>query len=197
MSIWLMADRRVTVYRLSDYVLDSVVATTAGLAPSRQPAKPACIEVRSTGGAGGTVTVQGIVAGSADSETLTFAGPDVLTTRKVFQSLNSTIAFAVTGMAGATLSASATGSDGSAIQTVTGAVATDWPMRMDRGFSKWPGKYTQGVAQTEETRFYMEYASWSPRENDVFVDGLTSEQDRKSTRLNSSHSQQSRMPSSA
>jgi hypothetical protein len=177
MSITLMADRRVTVYRVSPYVLDPTTVA-ASFPPSRQAAKTACIEVRVTNTTTpGTVTVHGIVAGVVDSETLTFPnGADVLATTKLFQNLNSAAAFTVTGLTGGTIVVEAVGRDGSRIETITGAMAVQWPMRMDRGLTKWPGKQEYGVNQSEETRFYMDWTSWQPREGDIFVDSLTAEE---------------------
>lgn len=177
MSITAMADRRVTVYRVSPYVLDPV-AIAASFAPSRQASKTACIEVRVTNTAvPGTVTVHGIVNGVGDSETLDFPnGADVRATTKRFQNLNSSAAFTTTGLTTGTIVAEAVGRDGSRIETITGAMATQWPMRMDRGLAKWPGKQEYGVNQSEETRFYMDSTFWSPREGDIFVDGLTNEE---------------------
>lgn len=173
MSITALADRRITVYRRSPYVLDPV-AVAASLLPSRQPARESCVEVTTTGGAAGTVTIAGTVAGLPDSETLTMqVGGDQRATGLVFTSISS---ITTTGLAGATISAQAVGRDGSRNHAVSATVATGWPMRMDRGSVRWPSP-PFGSAQIEDTVFYMDWtAAWEPREGDVFVDDRTGQE---------------------
>jgi hypothetical protein len=175
MSITAMADRLINVYRRTSLVRDQI-AVSPSIACSRQPARPACIEVRLTGGAAGVVTVFGTVAGSSASEALAFpGGADALCTHKVFSAL-ATPAFTTTGLAGGRLQAEAVGRDGSRVHATTAPVASDWPMRLDRSTARWPVPIAGG-AQTERTVFYMDFtADWSPREGDVFVDQRTLEE---------------------
>jgi hypothetical protein len=173
MSITALADRRITVYRRSPYVLDPVAVAPA-LAPSRQPARESCIEITTSGGAAGTVTVSGTVSGLPDSETLVLnAGGDQRATGLVFTSVSG---IATAGLAGATVSAQAVGRDGSRNHSVSAVVVTGWPMRMDRGSVRWPSP-TFGSSQMEDTVFYLDWSpAWEPREGDVFVDDRTGQQ---------------------
>lgn len=172
----MMADRAITVHRRSPRVLDPV-AVAALLSASRQPSRAACIEVRTTGGAAGTVTISGTVNGAPATELLTFTGPDVLCGRKLFSALN-VPAFATTGLAGATLQAEAVGRDGSRVHAETAVVVSAWPMRMDRstGQRSWP-VLPAGVSELEQTTFFMDWTdAWMPRNGDIFVDDRTAEE---------------------
>lgn len=173
MSITALADRRITVHRRSPYVLDPVAVAPA-LAPSRQPARESCIEVTTTGGAAGTVTVNGTVAGLPNAEVINLlAGGDQRATGLVFTSISS---ITTTGLAGATISAQAVGRDGSRNHSVSAVVVTGWPMRMDRGSVRWPAP-PFGASQIEDTVFYLDWSpTWEPREGDVFVDDRTGQE---------------------
>lgn len=169
MSITALADRRVTVKRRTSLVLDPSTAV-AVMAATRQPARESCIEVNAL--AAGTVTVAGTVNGAPGSEVLTFAGADVLCTKKVFTALDPA-AFTITGaIVGTSLRAEAVGRDGSRTHSAY-TVVSAWPMRMDRGPATWPAG-PEGSTEREPTRFYFDFTTvWEPRDGDVFVDDRT------------------------
>ena len=120
MSITGMAQRSITVRRVTALVLDQVtVASPHSL--DRQPAKAAHMEVEVSGGSG-TVTIFGTVGGAPDSEVLTFTGAQAgLVTTKRFSAVDAS-GVVVTGLAGETIKITATGADGSRIESAAGSI---------------------------------------------------------------------------
>lgn len=176
MSITALADRRISVYRRTAIVLDPTPAASS-MAPTRQPASAASVAVVVGGSPGsGSVTVNGTVGGSPDSETLVFAAPGRKETLKRFSAISS---LGTAGLAdespAATVSASAVGSDGSPIDRSV-LVVSSWPARKDAGSASWPSA-RHGSAELEQTRLYVAWTTaWAPRSGDAIVDERTGEE---------------------
>ena len=137
--------------------------------PSRQPSRSSYIQIQVSGGTG-TVTIAGTVDGAPDSEVLTFTGQKILVTVKRFTAIDTPGGITSTGLVAETITGKAIGSGGDRHHGVLATVATDWPARMDRGFSRNPNTNagTQGI---EETRFYVDYNTvWEPQRGDIIID---------------------------
>lgn len=179
MSITSMADRRITVRRRTPLLVDPAPAA-ASMSPDRQPVRGSIVEVEVSGGTDntGTVTINGTVGGSPDTEVLTFSGPGALAGVKYFEALDDP-ALTTTGLAGEstvpTVQARAVGSDGSRHHQQV-EIVSGWPARFDRSRASWPHP-TAGSTGVEKTRFYVDYNSvWEPRRGDVIIDERTEDE---------------------
>lgn len=170
-------DRRVALYRRTPFVVDpAVVAATLTLA--RQPVRESVLLVRLSGGTSntGTVTVSGLVSGSAASETLSFSGAGFRQTVKRFTSVTS---ITTSGLADeatlATVSVEAL-SPGGEQQFAVALLVSAYPATFSRLRARWSGA-VHGVESVGASTLLLPYAeTFEPLPNDVLRDETTGDE---------------------
>ena len=175
MSLYRAANRLMTFKRQTAYVVDSIAAS-ATVAVDRQPSSASLIEVNISGGTDntGTVTIAGVVGGSADSQVLTFTEAKIKNTSKQFSSITS---ITTTGLADEgtipTVVVRAIGIDGSptlmSYTVAAGRPVTAAYMQM-RGAANWDAN-TYGTQETDYLQIIVSYEEvWTPRVGDLIHD---------------------------
>ncbi len=170
-------DQRVNLYRRTSFVVDAASAT-ASLTVARQPVTESVIAVRVSGGTSntGTVTVSGVVSGSATFETLTFSGASVKQTVKRYASISSITTSGLSNEATVPTISVEARSPGGEQQFATALIVTSYPAAFSKRGTRWTGAI-HGVEAVGRAVLLLPYAEgWEPLPNDVVRDLATGDE---------------------
>lgn len=163
----------VTVYRRTAKLLDGrVIADSLSLA--RQPVRASILEVRvfhvdGLDPTSGTVTVNGTVNGSPDSETLALDIDQTKDTTKLFEAVSSLTLTGFDVSPKPHIEVRGLGRGGE-VQPAIEDVVSGWPAQIDRTHPFWTGG-VDGLDPRSKPTVLIDYAeTWTPRIGDVVVD---------------------------
>ena len=163
----------VSVYRRTAKLLDGrVIADSLSL--PRQPVRASILEVRifhvdGSDSGSGTVTINGNVNGSPDSETLALDIDETKDSTKLFESVSSLAIAGFDVSPKPHIEIRALGRGGE-VQPAIDDVVTGWPAQIDRTHPFWTGG-AEGLDPRSKPTVLIDYAeTWSPRIGDVVVD---------------------------
>lgn len=169
-SVLMIANALVDWKRSTAYLLDPV-AVAGSIAPTRQPVRKSCVQVKLTGAPNGTVVVAGLVDGVADAETLTWAGSAVA--RATVKQFSTLTGFTASLTGASTIEALAMGPGGQP-QADTYVLKGQHPVQMNESNApRWQAS-TPGSERANYATCRVQYEEvWAPRQGDIVADLIT------------------------